>query len=301
MALSAYNTYWPGDFEDTLLGGVYSSNRGVTLADGENHTPGGERSWAVGKGYAHLELLTEAHSDYLLSFWAKSEQALTVEIKIIHPSEPNQAGKVEPVEEVREIPLEVTGKWERYELRFNSGVPYPGPVVSEVLFSLWSPEEGLTFIDDLKLAKLSPGDPAPDLLPTHLIEEKAQTLTIRAESPHQDDARTQKIDATSLAGKRIQISADVTYLSDQSPASSWAALVFELRDGTEQSSPTLTSTPSPFWLPIGHAAPPAQPKRISAIYDIPPEVAELTLRTILQSKVGLNSVKVSNVNLSILP
>jgi hypothetical protein len=110
----------------------------------------------------------------------------------------------------------------------------------------------------------------------------------------------QVIRGAELAGKRISISADGAYLTDERPETPWNGVLFVLHQGESAAAPLLKPDPSPFWLPLSHAPPTGEFGTIRAQYDVPAGAEALCLRILLQPKVGMNLAAVDNVRLSIV-
>ena len=333
------NLYWPGDFETHLYGGIYSNSVNVEISADANHTPDGGQAWQVGKGYHHLERLVPGHSRYRLTFWAKTPSPLTVKFKVISPGEEPAAEGEKPKLKDRtyEIALKAGEAWQRYTLDFETGEPYPGPIVTEVLFSIWSGQSKAAYIDDLQIQPLvdpeaAPAAPAGE--PTKAIVNgdfergvsgwvlpEGQGKPIPAAAVAGGDDRpwpghalvlgkaghpeaavssvAQAIDASALAGKRVRVSADVAYLSSELPIQSWSGVLIVLWAGDRAVGEPLEPTPKPFWCPMGLSAPVGRFRTIAAEYDIPADAKSLYLRIMTQNGMGSNLAALDNVSISV--
>jgi hypothetical protein len=299
------NLYWPGDFEARFEGGIFGSKRGTVISAGPNRTPGGKQSWEIVEGYQHLELLVPSHRKGIITFYALATQPQTMVLKVVDPI-PDVA--VTPENPVRShdqfIEIAASSEWKKYEIPIETHNSWPKPPVSEILLTFYNYEDkGSVRIDDLEV-RMTPDPPqtagtapaVPPLADTACFHD----LTYGPEAPATALAH-RPLDLTSILGKRIRLSADVTFLSMDGEINHWGSILFVISKGDNLTGPVLDPLGAwPLWAPIGHAAPPGKPRRISAEYQIPADADALTLRIVAQSGIGPNTARVANLDFKIL-
>ncbi|MEM6821055.1 MAG: hypothetical protein AAF558_03780 [Verrucomicrobiota bacterium] len=325
------NLYWPGNFESHLYGGCFSNQKKVVVTNQENHTPDGEKSWELRKGFQLIEFVVAPHQTYQLSFWLKTTQIPKIQVKVVHPRETQTGEKRQSAETTYKIPTRVKNDWNYYSLDIETQAPYPNHL-SEVLLTVWSPESGQTFIDDIVIKPLVDvteqikGSPAslivnPDFESgssgwTHsgasfgAVAKDAWIRTIGGRgkvaileivktgkpSPH----LSQVIPSKDIAGKQIQFSFDAAYLSNDQAISHWSGVIAEVKNGNHQGAQALQPTPKPHWYPLGLASPLGVFQTIKANYNVPKDSEYLFLSLQLLPKTGPNQVAIDNVQIRIL-
>lgn len=315
------NLYWPGDFEQGLYGGNFSKALNVVVDNTDNATENGQFAWRLPpKTYQHLELLTEGTGNFYLGFKAKAAEDLAIVVKVVYKDEHDST-------RTAEYPVNVIGdsNWHDYSVDYELEKPYPGPRTGEVLITCWNPGSD-AWIDDVVVRRAGPDKQIREEF--NAIETKAIRGGDFEEDPwvwiSNDNAAyissglnnkvlklgtkeaaagavNQLIDASSLAGKKIRLTADVGFLTvDEEDAYSWAGILLTLRNGRDRSSPVLASDPSPLWCPLGLAPPPGKMKSISAVYDIPVATNDLFLMIENQPRSGNNAAIIDNVKMEVL-
>ncbi len=293
FAADSPNLYWPGTFEGAVFGGNFSSAKNVQLETGTNHTPGGTRAWKIQPGYQHLELLTDGTGDFEVSFHARAESRLEVVLKVISPG---ADGKL--AEDPHSITIEPSEDWREYRAVVPVSDPYPGPRTGEILVTAFQSGDADIWIDDLEVRRASEDPdapspaPAPDATTSIPLGGESELAVDQAPIP---SSISRDIPVDGLAGNHVRVWLDVTYDSVAEPAKNWAGVVAELRaTDAAGSSTVLESTPAPFWLPIGHAAPAGEPRTIRAEYSIPADAQSLTFLAQLQPGAQSNGARLEN-------
>ena len=323
------NTYWPGDFESTLYGGIFSSATNVELVEAENHTENGKGSWYIQPStYQHLELLTAGLGDFRVSFFAKSNKAQSVIVKWVYIDE---FGDQKTEDQV--VSVKSDNEWHRYDVEYEVTSPYPGPRIGEVLITCYGAAGAQTWIDDLEVRRNSIDEeafvtPNPDFLTevikngrfedgnsSWLISGTAEPVPSSSISQiigrfnsgksllmgnQGSNEIAQIVDASSLAGKKIRVSLDVSYLDIDNTKTQWTGLICSLKEGNNKASPLLASNPSPFWLVQGQAARLGEWKKIYANYEIPAGVTELYFEVSIQNNARSNRIMIDNVFIEVL-
>ncbi len=300
FAADSPNLYWPGTFEGAVFGGNFSSAKNIQLADEANHTPDGTRAWKVQPGYQHLELLTDGTGEFEVTFHARAESRLDIVLKVISPGDDGK-----PVEEPHSITIEPSEDWREYRAVVTVNDPYPGPRTGEILVTAFQSGNASVWIDDLEVRRVSddpdapPTAPAPDATTTIPLEHGGELAVDQSPIP---SSISLPIPVDGLAGSKVRVWLDVTYDTVSEPAKNWAGVVAELQaTDAAGSSTVLESTPAPFWLPIGHAAPAGEPRTIRAEYAIPEGTQSLTFVAQLQPGVQANRVRLENLQFERLP
>ena len=323
------NSYWPGDFESTLYGGIFSSATKVQLVEGENHTKNGKSSWSIQPStYQHLELLTAGLGDFRVSFFAKSDKPQSVIVKWVYI---DTSG--EQKTEDQTISVKGDNEWHRYVAEYEVTSPYPGPRIGEVLITCYGAAGAQTWIDDLEVRRNSIDKeafitPNPDFL-TEVIkngrfedgnsgwvisgtDEPVPSSSISQIVGRFNSGKSllmgnqgsneiaQIIDASSLAGKKIRVSLDVNYLDIDNTKTQWTGLICSLKDGNNKSATLLASNPSPFWLVQGQAARLGEWKKIYANYEIPAGATDLYFEVSIQNNAQSNRIMIDNVFIEVL-
>lgn len=302
----------------------------MNLTTTDNHTPEGKKSWQFKPNtYHHLELLTQGTGKFRASFWAKSDQEVTLIAKNIY-----RTGAESHHSEDIKVPISGDSQWHEYFVDYTVTAPYPGPRTSELLLTMWN-ENARFFLDDIELRRNSPDSapvftsPDPLLVRKLLINGDFESDTMRWQgaktnsniSPqsitHRWNGDTltkalllsaqnnmgiagsarQTFDATELAGKTIRISADAGFLSLDAATGAWSGILFTL----EGADTVYTPSPSPFWLVPGTAPQFGTTRKISAIYHLPEGISELNLVIVAQGGTRTSKAIVDNITIEILP
>ncbi len=292
------NGYWPGDFEASFIGGMYSTDLKCKISRAVNHTEGGSGSWEIGNGYQHLELLLPAKRKAKVSFWAMSALPQTLDINVITPTESAEDDPKTTRKIIHTIKIEPSEEWTYYEREFDMVEPYPYLRASEVLLSSYNGEKQSWFIDDLAIQWEEKHDDRwtnADIVVNGDFEAGDSSWSgavlgvspngghaLVAGSPKSETAATasavQTLDASAVAGKRVRISADIAYQSFDDVEANWPAVVIGISgDGT----PILATDAWPLWTPLGLAGPVGEFKNIAAEFDIPEDVESMHLRSSL--------------------
>ncbi|GJM64726.1 hypothetical protein PEDI_52780 [Persicobacter diffluens] len=328
------NLYWPGDFENAIYGGNFSRAVNVTVDNSNNYTKGGNKAWhLIQDKYQHLEILTTELGEWKISFMAKSENDLKVIIKPVFRDEQNKQATHE-----HEIDILGDNKWHPYELSFKVENPYPGPMTGELLVACYNDSQGEAWIDNLALepmtgqleASFKTPQPAllTDLLQNNSFEEgtahwestdehvafkpssireitlngKKSPAVVLAVQPQKGATKSigQKIDASSLAGKSIRVSAEVSFLTLNGKGFSWHGFLLDVHEGDHKDGKIIPCDPSPNWLPMGLAAPVGESKRSYGVYQIPAGTKFLYIELKTLPKMADNLVAINNVSIEVL-
>jgi len=317
------NLYWPGDFELGFPGGCFSFVRRGEISAEVNRTPGGRASWQLSPGYQHLELLVPAHRRGRLSFWALSAAPQKIDLLVVAPLEgvaDDASGKKSRTIS-HPVDIKASDAWQFHEVPFETEKPYPHPPRTEILVTCFNGSPQPFYIDDLQVHMEADTAPVRGVEPVPCPLRNADFLDGTAfwqtDRPAPDrppdgppglwlgvgeDSGTpasmawQPLEAKGLAGRRIRISADVTYVSMQPPYEPWGAILFVLHQGDSPQADVLPPLGHwPFWCPIGHAARPGEARRISAEYQIPATADRLVLCIQAQQGIGRNRAVVRGI------
>jgi hypothetical protein len=277
------NAYWPGDFESHLSGGIFSRDRGVVVSDEANATPGGSRSWKLVEGYQHLELLVPGESAIEIGFNAKAEARTVLLFKVVLPAEV-EGGPTSTID--TEFIIEPSNDWKPYEIELQTGEPYPGPIVTELLITCYKPEDEAAYVDDLTIAFEAPPAATGAATGGEPIKLTADSLSHRT-----------SLDAAELRGRTVDVSADVTYESHDGTV--WAGVVFTLLAQREQGEAfAIDPAPRPHWVPLNLSAKPGESATATARYIIPDDVTSLSLVAQLQANAVNNPATVDNIRVA---
>ncbi|MFA9389628.1 MAG: hypothetical protein ACERKD_07460 [Prolixibacteraceae bacterium] len=317
---STENIYWPGNFEQALYGGNFSKAQKVEINDKANFTEGGKYAWNLRPSeYTHLELLTAGTGKYMVSFMGKASTEVEMAIKIVYK---NDEGK----DSTTDLPLKFKpdNQWHKYETELEVSAPYPGPRTGEILISCYNGTLQDAFIDNLELKRVGP-DTMPEkkykLKTTKLIKNgnfnkgcaswkdlSTSTNIIDCKlnngsivlNPNELASIYQVLDAKQLAGKTVQISADVAFESITTDAYSWAGIVISLFNGENKEADIIACEDKIQWCPMGHSAPPGEFKTITALYNIPVNTEQLFLKIEAQERINQNNVWIDNVQMHVI-
>jgi len=296
------NLYWPGEFETRFEGGIFSSVLNGEITRAENRTPGGSGSWQINPGYQLLELLVSPHSVGVLRFHAMTDTKQTVILKVIEPSEDAADGKKTTSRDYP-VTLDPSGKWEPYEIAFETGPGFPKPLVSELLVTSFNAGDASFFIDDLTVTMAEEeSNWTPVITENFLSKSGGSPLVVGSKKNASAPASRGRVplDLGKYAGKRVRVSADVTFLSLEGEFKPWSAILFVLQQ-PNGSAPTVLSPEGdwPFWCPIGQAGRPGQPKRVSAEYLLPQDAGQLILEAQAQPGIGDNLAQLGEVEVAV--
>jgi hypothetical protein len=106
----------------------------------------------------------------------------------------------------------------------------------------------------------------------------------------------QALPAASLAGRRIQVSADVAFVETDPAATSWAGILIDVVARSDGET-SLNPDPAPFWNVLGHAAPRGEFRTIRAVFQVPAEARELILRIQAQPGIGTSVAAVRGLRI----
>jgi hypothetical protein len=325
-AVYGENRYWPGDFEASLIGGMYSSDLRCTLSDQANRTPNGSHAWALEPGYQHLELLMPGHRRALCTFWARSPHDQVFELHVITPDQDPADDSVVSRKVTYPVTLEASDDWVYYEIAFETIEPFPAGSLTEVLLAAYNGREEPAYIDDLAL-RWEDEDPAAagawrevEVLQDADFEDGGSwsimpeplTDAARAERPDgtghalliappghaagPSHIAWQPIDAAPLRGRRIRLTAEVSFPEFFGPRSAWAAVLLVLRQGVGPEAPPLpTASGWPFWMTLGQAAEPGRFGTASAEFEVPADADQLTLSIQAQEELGRHRAYVDRI------
>lgn len=327
---SKENLYWPGNFEQGLYGGNFSSAKNVVISELENSTNGGKRSWDL-KGtnpYKHIELLTVGKGEFVVKFNAKSYEELDIVIKKVFKTIDNKSQT-----ENHTIKLPGDQIWHEYSLKLIVDSPYPGPRTGEVLITCLNEKNVQGWLDNLEIRRNSPDLEGSIPLnkhfqPSTLIQNNgfefgSQGWHLSGSSipvdnkyiiPYSGSTNnghvlelslngakkvSQVINAETLSGKKIRITADVGFHKIDQEAKSWAGILITLKSGENPADKLITPDPSPFWYVLGLSEPQGVIKQISAIYQIPEDIKKLYFEITVQEGIKNSIGIVDNIYLEI--
>lgn len=322
------NLYWPGTFEGSLHGGIFSSATNVRVTDAANHTPDGSRAWELTPAtYTHLELLTDGRGPHELAFHARATQPVTVVIKVVHTNPDGGAARTTDIPVV----LRDDDAWHAYAVPFDVVAPYPGPRRGEVLVTCYNGAEQPAWIDDLTVRRTGP-DPEPPaepvVRPTGLVRNggfedepvvwAAQGLrgdvdvaasflavpgglaaTLQAAGGAHPRVIEQRFAAGEAAGRTVRVAADVAFVRVDPAAAAWSGVVIDLVDASADEV-VLRPEPAPFWQVVGLAPPAGTFATITAVFRVPPGARALVLRIQAQNGLRGSVAAVDNVRLEIV-
>ncbi len=296
------NVYWPGDFEHHVAGGCFSKARGVMLSQAENHTPGGNQSWAIQPGYQHLELVVKGYTPQRLTFMAKTESPLTLQVKIIERYAKPADLEKPYYEIIHPIDLIPGSDWREYTLEFSSDRPFPGPELLEILLTVYHGGEFPAFIDDVAIQEVGPTEGSPVVSPETDPDFPALSLSALPIRLFRENREVSlPVNLGAVVNRKILLSADVAFETNHEPEFSWSGVLLELSvqtKGTDQVK--LKPDPMPHWLPFGLSAPTGEYRTVSAVYWIPPEAGSGSLAITLQPRALANTAWVGNVTLRVI-
>ncbi len=329
------NLYWPGNFEQAVYGGNFSRALNVVLDDTDNFTQNGNKAWHLMPGkYQHLEILTTDKGEWTVSFMAKSIKPVDVLIKPVFQDEEHKKHT-----EDHAVSLVGDGQWHPYRVTFKVSQPYPGPKSGELLVSCYNGSGADAWIDNLELSpapsnklEASFTKPNPSMV-TNLIKNNdfesgishwqsttegavfdassLRKLDIEGNktraivlSPQVTEGATasvgQAIDATSLAGKRIRVSAEVSFLTLNGNGFSWHGFLLDVHEGDNKDGKVISGDPSPNWMPMGLSAPVGKSKRCYSEYFVPAGTEHLFIELKTLPKMADNLVAVDNVTIEVI-
>jgi hypothetical protein len=324
------NRYWPGDFEESLVGGMFSSHLRCTLSDQANRTPRGAHAWALEPGYQHLELLMPGHRRALCTFWARSPHEQRFELHVITPDHDPADASVVSRKVTYPVTLVASDEWVAYEIAFETIEPFPPGSLTEVLLAAYNGQQEPVYLDDLAL-RWEGEDPAAaaiwrevDVLDDADFEEGGSwsidpaQLTDAARAARPDGSghalliappghaagpsltAWQPIDAEPLRGRRIRLTAEVAFPEYFRPRSAWAAVLLVLRQGVgPEARPLPTAHGWPFWMTLGQAAEPGTFGSVSAEFDVPADAEELTLSIQAQEELERHRAYVDRIRVHV--
>ncbi len=300
------NLYWPGDFEHRFEGGIFGSQTNLHITAAPGRCSESKKVWKIVSGYQHLELLVPSYCKGKITFWAFASYPQTLIFKVVDPLPPEVAS---PGNETRTLDqnhiIEASGEWKFYQIEFETLGSWPKPPVSEILLCFFHEGNGDVLIDDLEV-RMAPVQRVvegliPDVLPISADAFAGTLFGSKGDGQGVTNFAENSIDATSLRGKRIRISANVTYLSMSGNIQHWGSILFLLKSTDPADGEILQPEGDwPFWAPIGHASPPGEPRRIHAVFQVPEEIAGLQLIIQAQQGIGSNLARVDGLNFEIL-
>ena len=316
------NLYWPGNFEQGLYGGIYSNNVKCTLSRQENHSPNGQQCWELKKGYQHLELLVPGHKQYRLQFSAKTKHQASIIFKIVTPAPEDADTKNKTINST--ITLEASEAWNDYSFDFTTIEPYPGPIQTEIIITLYNGNDDSIFIDDLRVQELNPAKPIQNhdqwvnsTFPINgnfsagsqhwkLSNNGAQRAEyLRISSKHNTEqlpyfANTVVAHNGQLAGQTVLLQADIAYETYLDMKSPWSAVLIEMANGKQLSDGRISPSVKPFWYPFSLSAPTKQAQTVQASFIVPEDSMELCIQFMMQGGLLNNIARIDNVQISVL-